>query len=94
MVYVDDMKAPFRGMVMCHMIADTTAELVSMAKRIGVAPKWIQKKGTKQEHFDICLAMRAKAVKFGATEITWRQTGEMILSRAKNGKLKLWIPAK
>lgn len=81
MVYVDDMKAPFRRMIMCHMIADTTEELVTMASRIGVAPKWIQKPGTKLEHFDVCLQMREKAVKLGAKEITWRELGEMCLKR-------------
>lgn len=69
-VYVDDMEAPFGRMLMCHMIADTHTELVTMARCIGVARKWIQRKGTPQEHFDICKAMRAKAVKFGAVELS------------------------
>ncbi|MEE2978053.1 MAG: DUF4031 domain-containing protein [Pseudomonadota bacterium] len=49
-VYVDDMHLTdlgrFGRMRMCHMIADTTDELVSMARCIGVDPKWIQKAGT------------------------------------------------
>jgi hypothetical protein len=72
-VYVDDMRAPFGRMVMCHMVADTHDELVAMADAIGVARKWIQHPGTRHEHFDIALSKRAEAVKRGAIEITWRE---------------------
>lgn len=76
-VYVDDMRAPLGRMVMCHMLADTTEELLAMADTIGVARKWIQYPGTHREHFDISLSKRAEAVKHGAVEITWRQTGQI-----------------
>ncbi len=69
-VFVDDMRAPFGRMVMCHMTADSTEELIAMAARIGVARKWIQRAGTPWEHFDICLAKRALAVSSGAVETT------------------------
>lgn len=72
-VFVDDMKAPFGRMVMCHMGADTTEELLQMADTIGVARKWIQDPGTWREHFDIALSKRALAVKAGAIEITVRE---------------------
>jgi hypothetical protein len=68
-VYVDDMRAKYGRMVMCHMVADTDEELHAMAARIGVARKWHQKAGTYQSHYDVCLSMRAQAVKFGAVEI-------------------------
>jgi hypothetical protein len=42
MVYVDDMRAKYGRMVMCHLIADTDAELHAMAKAIGVARRWHQ----------------------------------------------------
>ena len=71
-VYVDDMRAPFRRMVMCHMIADGDGELHDMADRIGVARRWYQ-----GDHYDICLAKRELAVAAGAVEITWRQCGAM-----------------
>lgn len=79
-VYVDDMRAPFGRLIMCHMIADTHEELISMARTIGVQLKWIQHPNTWQEHFDIALSKRAMAVAAGAIEITWRQcaaTGEL-----------------
>lgn len=77
MVYVDDMRAPFGRMLMCHMVADTVEELNAMADKIGVARKWIQKaEHAHTVHYDICLSMRAKAVKLGAIEVTWRWVGE------------------
>lgn len=72
-VYVDNMKAPYRGMIMCHMIADTTQELLDMVNKIGVNPKWIQDKGEYSEHFDISLEKRKLAVQHGAIEITMRE---------------------
>lgn len=78
MVYVDNMMAGFGRMIMCHMIADTTDELLQMADKIGVARKWIQDKGEYSEHFDVCLSARAKAVKFGAKEITMREFAQIV----------------
>jgi Protein of unknown function (DUF4031) len=72
-VYVDDMRARFGRMVMCHMIADTEAELHDMAARIGVERRWYQ-----GDHYDIALAKRALAVAAGAVEITWRQCSAMV----------------
>ncbi len=68
-VYVDNMRAAFRRMKMCHMVADTTAELLEMVDKIGVDRKWIQSVGTVEEHFDIALTKRAMAVRRGAVEI-------------------------
>jgi Protein of unknown function (DUF4031) len=80
-VYVDDMEAPYRGMKMCHMVADSTDELLAMVDRIGVKRKWIQYSGTAKEHFDICLAKRALAITHGAVEVTQRQLYQ--IQRAK-----------
>ena len=84
-VYVDGMKAGFGRMIMCHMLADSTEELLAMAVAIGVQTKWIQKRGTELEHFDICQSKRRLAVKQGAIEITRNQLGE-ILNRRRQGK--------
>jgi hypothetical protein len=76
-VYVDDMKANFGNMVMCHMWADTDAELLAMADKIGVQRKWIQghpelsfgkHRNASWVHFDIAMSKRALAVKAGAVE--------------------------
>lgn len=81
MVYVDEMEASYGRMVMCHMLADTTDELLDMADKIGVARRWLQKGGTYQEHFDICKAMRIRAVKLGAVEIDRTRLGEILRAR-------------
>lgn len=86
-VYVDDMAAPYRGMIMFHMVADTTDELLAMADRIGVARKWLQKPGHYQEHFDVCKAMRHRAVKLGAIEIDRAGLGE-ILKRKRQAAIE------
>ena len=81
MVYVDDMKAPFGRMLMCHMIADNPKELNEMADKIGVSRKWIQNTGTHREHYDICQSKRKLAIKHGALEITWRETATKLRDR-------------
>jgi hypothetical protein len=80
-VFVDDMRASYGRMVMCHMTADSTEELLMMALRIGVAPKWIQRAGTPWEHFDICLAKRRLAVEAGAVETTARAEAQKRIAR-------------
>lgn len=72
MVYIDNYNAPFRGMTMCHMVADTTEELLAMVDTIGVNRKWIQYPGTYNEHFDICLTKKKLALAAGAMEISAR----------------------
>lgn len=72
-VYVDEAVWPFRRMMMCHLIADSHKELIEMVDRIGVQRKWIQQKGTRQEHFDICKSKRGFAIQCGAIPITGRE---------------------
>lgn len=76
-VYVDPAQWPFGNMLMCHMWADTDAELLAMADKIGVQRKWIQGHATLSfgkhrnaswVHFDIAKSKRALAVKNGAIE--------------------------
>lgn len=80
-VYVDDMRAPFGRMIMCHMVADTHTELNEMADNIGVARKWIQNPGNHGEHYDISLSKKALAIKFGAKEITAYEAATMCAER-------------
>lgn len=92
-VYVDDMRAPYkkpggrgRILIMCHLMADTTEELLAMVDRIQVPRKWIQFQGTYREHFDICQSKRVLAVKAGALEIAWSETGrKMDQKKIKRG---------
>lgn len=80
-VYIDNFNAPYRGMIMCHMIADTRKELLEMVDKIGVQRKWIQDFGTPREHFDICLKKKKKAVDFGAIEITAKELVKITIDR-------------
>jgi hypothetical protein len=88
-VYVDDMAAPYkpkhrsgRTYVMCHMIADTEDELHAMAGKIGVARRWYQ-----GDHYDIAKSTRARAVAYGAVEITLRQLAIMAMNRRRGKPL-------
>jgi hypothetical protein len=80
-VYIDNMNAPYRNMKMCHMIADTSHELLLMATNIGVNHKWIQNKGTYQEHFDICTTKKKLALAIGAKEVTMKELVKITLTK-------------
>lgn len=87
-VYVDDMRANYGRLILCHMLADSDKELHEMADKIGVARKWWQSpEKTAGSHYDICLSKKAKAIEFGAIEITWRQAGAMNSRRRVTGEL-------
>ncbi len=80
-VYVDDMRASYGRMIMCHMAAETKEELLEMADKIGVHRKWIQKEDTYMEHFDISLGKKAEAIKHGAIQVTRRELYEIMRSK-------------
>lgn len=80
-VYVDEPVYPFGRMMMCHMLADTTEELLAMADRIGVARRWLQHGGTWKEHFDVCKSKRALAVAAGAIEVGREKIVEVMRTR-------------
>lgn len=80
-VYVDSMRAQFGRMVMCHMLADSTEELLAMADQIGVQHRWLQDAGEATEHFDITLSKRALAVRHGAVEVGPHEIAGLIASR-------------
>ena len=88
-VYVDDMNAPFGRMLMCHLIADTTDELLAMVDRIGVHRRWIQDAGTKREHFDIALSKKRLALAAGAIEIEYgSELARMLAQRDKGERMR------
>lgn len=78
-VYVDNMRAKFGRLILCHMLADTMEELHAMADQIGIHRKWFQ-----GDHYDICLSKRAEAVKLGAIEVTMREIAT--IRRAQRSK--------
>jgi len=86
-VYVDNMFAPYRRMLMCHMAADTEAELHEMADRIGVARKWYQ-----GDHYDVCKEKREQAIKYGAVSVSRIELGRLVVAQRrvarKNGGTK------
>lgn len=81
MVYVDNFRAKYGRMIMCHMIADTQTELFEMADKIGVQRKWVQDFKTPREHFDIALVKKDLAIKYGAKEINIRELATMTANR-------------
>lgn len=85
-VYVDTMRASYGRLVMCHMIADSTEELLAMADAIGVQRKWIQMAGTAHEHFDIALSKRTLAISAGAKEVSMMDLGRIIRARRLTGE--------
>lgn len=66
-VYVDDVRIPYSGMIMCHMWADTPAELHAMADAIAIKRTWFQAPPKASwEHYDICLSKKLIAIYRGA----------------------------
>lgn len=80
-VYVDDARNRLGRMIMCHMIADTRKELLDMVKLIQVKEKWLQKKGTYQEHFDICWSKRKLAIQAGAKPVSSKELVRIMLQK-------------
>lgn len=75
-VYVDNGKIAYRGMKMCHMLADELDELHAMADRLGLKRSWFQ--NHKTPHYDICQAKRALALSYGAISISRREAVALI----------------
>ena len=70
-VYVDRAQIPFREMLMCHMVADSLAELHAMADEIGMRRIWFQAKSFP--HYDLSQPRRRAAVIMGAIEVDRRE---------------------
>lgn len=64
MIYVDNYNAPFRGMMMCHMMTDgDELELHTFAAKLGLKREWYQ-----GDHYDISLGKKKLALQLGAVE--------------------------
>lgn len=92
-VYVDNMFRPAqitgRPAKWSHMFADSTAELLAFARRLGLRSDWIQHAGTHREHFDVTTTVRTEAVRLGAVEITYPgDVGDLMERRRSECKCK------
>jgi hypothetical protein len=95
MVVVDEAIWPYGRMMMCHMMAHDLSELHVMAQRLRLRREWFQDKPGGTPHYDVCKAIRAKAIEFGAVPIDRKGTVEMIYYwRAKKALERLVLERK
>ena len=91
-VYVDSAENRLGRMVMCHMVADTPAELHTMALKIGLKYEWYQSpKKSSFPHYDLSLSRRVLAVKNGAKEISRRELGEFMKRYKASAGKNTWL---
>lgn len=79
-VYLDNLRAPWRRMTMCHMIADSERELHDMAEKMGLKKSWYQ-----GDHYDVSLGRRLCAIGHGAVCITRRELAAMVSLKRRDG---------
>lgn len=86
MIYVDEAKIPYRGMLMCHLYADSLAELHQFAQEKMQLRAWAFTRGTHLAHYNISLSQRAKAIHYGAMPIdrAWLQARIRLMLEKKN----------
>lgn len=75
-VYVDKPQHWCGRMQMCHLVADTEAELHAFAAQLGMRREWYQPRSFP--HYDICKRKRALAITLGASEITRRKLAQFM----------------
>ena len=82
-VYVDSPLFAFGGRKMCHMIADTEAELYQMADKLKLNRAWVQH--NKILHFDLSVHKREQAIRLGALPVD-HAVLVRVMRRLKGGK--------
>ena len=75
-VYVDTPLFAFKGMKMCHMVADTPAELDQMADKLKLNRSW--KRYNKLPHYDLSRSKREQAIAFVALPVDHGFMSKMI----------------
>lgn len=81
-VYVDNFRASFGRMKMCHMMADTMDELHAMAECLDLSRGWCH-----GDHYDISLTKRRLALQHGAVEATSRQLVDLRRKHRTSGQV-------
>lgn len=81
-VYVDDYRAPFRGSVYSHMMADTVEELHAMADQIGLKREWFQQ--ISRPHYDVSENKRVLAIEHGAIEMTSHELVKHFMEKGRH----------
>ena len=85
-VYVDDAVHPYRGMIMCHMVADSIEELHEMADKIGVDRRHYQGPPvSSRPHYDICKSKRKLAIQYGAIKVDSKKIVSVIKNLMNKG---------
>ena len=98
-IYVDGARNKLGRMVMCHMIADTPAELHAMAKTIGMQRRWYQSpEKASFPHYDLSITRRALAIVWGAKPISrqelaahMKQTRQRLIGQGETWKSAGWL---
>ena len=74
-VYVDHARNRYGRMLLNHMMADTTDELLEMVSRLGLSAQ-----DRHHDHFDVCEAKRRKAIALGALPV---RSGDLVELRRR-----------
>jgi hypothetical protein len=80
-VYVDNLMKPYKREKVCHMIADTEEELISMILNIGGKMENQLDAGTADSRFDVNEQQRELALENGAIEISKSQLAKICRER-------------
>lgn len=81
--YVDNPRNKYGRMRMAHLCADSTAELLAMAARIGLKKQWLQNAGKWSEHFDVAQSKRRAALAAGAVPVTSKELVRILRAKKR-----------
>ncbi|MEL6341550.1 MAG: DUF4031 domain-containing protein [Myxococcota bacterium] len=77
----------------CHLMADSTEELLQLAQALGLKASWIQHCGTPKEHFDLISSTKiAQAQRLGVQVVSRRELVQRLRWRRKHQYTGTVIP--
>lgn len=84
-VYVDELVWESRGRMWCHLLADDAEELHGFALSLGLPESAFHTRPGRpwRDHYDVPDALRARAVRLGAVEITFHDAGAHVVRRRR-----------